>query len=164
MVATAAAAARDFHRQSGKLQFASHLKAASRSKRRKEEGSKVDSVGTFTHDGREADRQRDRQTDLSGFSFTKEGRKERRRHGRLIDASFCKLHAVAVVVVGEREREREREIGWLPAPRAAPRRAAAMHVYVCRYDGHPFSPRAFYLRETRSEIPTWTLEVRKTNE
>ena len=126
MVATAAAAARDFHRQSGKLQFASHLKAASRSKRRKEEGSKVDSVGTFTHDGREADRQRDRQTDLSGFSFTKEGRKERRRHGRLIDASFCKLHAVAVVVVGERERERE--IGWLPAPRAAPRRR---HACVC---------------------------------
>ena len=142
MVATAAAAARDFHRQSGKLQFASHLKAASRSKRRKEEGSKVDSVGTFTHDGREADRQRDRQTDLSGFSFTKEGRKERRRHGRLIDASFCKLHAVAEVVVGEREGEGgKEEIGWF-----AHTAAAAMHVYVCRYDGHPFSPPVlFYL-------------------
>ena len=91
----------------------------------------MDSVGTFTHDGREADRQRDRQTDLSGFSFTKEGRKERRRHGRLIDASFCKLHAVAVVVVGERERERERERDWLvarPARRAAPRRR---HACVC---------------------------------
>ena len=127
--AASASAAPDFHRQSGKLQFASHLKAASRSKRRKEEGSKVDSVGMFTHDGREADRQRDRQTDLSGFSFTKEGRKERRRHGRLIDASFCKLHAVAEVVVGERERGRQRR-DWLVCPHRR-RRRRRRHACVC---------------------------------
>ena len=114
----------DFDQQLGKVRFASHFVA---DRGNGGEGKGVDSrVGMFTHESRTA-----RQTERDFFYGG----------GRLIDASFCKLHAVALV--GERGESKE-EIGWLPDP--------AAFVHVCRYDGHPFSPHAFLSAQTQPEI------------
>ena len=85
------AKALDFDQQLGKVRFASHFVADHGNGG---EGKGVDSrVGMFTHESRTGER-----------DFFYGG-------GRLIDASFCKLHAVAL----EREESKE-EIGRLPDP------------------------------------------------
>ena len=97
------AMALDFDQQLGKVRFASHFVA---DRGNGGEGKGVDSrVGMFTHESRTA-----RQTERDFFYGG----------GRLIDASFCKLHAVALV--GERGAVRknarvDREIQVCPPKR-----------------------------------------------